>query len=192
VANEPGDAGALCSAPATVTITVRSVNDPPLITMAPVASAAEDALFSLPCLASEARDLDPTCAISWELVSGPPGMVIDPLTSNLYWIPDSSYAGSTVVVTVRATDCHGASTTFSFGIEVGVVNHRPVIVTTPVRDARATRSYTYDVDALDQDIAQTPTYALLSAPAWLSINATTGVISGTPTLGELGRHEVEV
>lgn len=41
---------------------MRSVNDPLLITMAPVASAAEDALLSLPCLASEARDLDPSCA----------------------------------------------------------------------------------------------------------------------------------
>ena len=58
----------------------------------------------------------------------------------------------------------------------------PAITSSPVTSAVLGLSYSYDVSATGNP---SPTYSLAEAPAWLTINATTGIVSGSPdTMGE--------
>jgi len=58
------------------------------------------------------------------------------------------------------------------------INHAPIITSTPIVIVNEGLPYTYDVSATDSD-NDTLTYSLSQKPSWLSINSTTGLISGT-------------
>jgi hypothetical protein len=57
-------------------------------------------------------------------------------------------------------------------------NNAPVITSSPITDIDEEDDYAYNVDATDAD-GDTLIYSLASAPAWLSINSATGLITGT-------------
>jgi len=65
----------------------------------------------------------------------------------------------------------------------------PVIISTPVTTATVGKSYTYDVNATGIRI---PTYSLITSPAGMTINSTTGVISWAPNANQLGSNSVSV
>ena len=135
------------SAPATVTITVRSENDAPSINLAPIANALEDAVFRLTCIAIDA-DLEPGCDLAWELLAGPPGMTIDAPTGDLFWIPP---ADGSFPVAVAVEDCHGARDEFAFLLVVDEIFDAPYITSRPVTQAAFNLGYTYQVTAADPD-----------------------------------------
>jgi hypothetical protein len=70
-------------------------------------------------------------------------------------------------------------------------NNQPLILSTPKRIAIIDSQYTYQVEATDPDgdILQ---YRLLNAPFWLNIENNTGLIYGTPTHNEMGKHSVSL
>jgi len=71
-------------------------------------------------------------------------------------------------------------------------NLRPSIITLPKTNATVGELYTYGVEAVDQNINDTLTFALNTAPSGMTINATTGLISWTPTASQTGKNDVEV
>ncbi len=73
----------------------------------------------------------------------------------------------------------------------GKLNEAPFVTTTPKIEAAYDRSYEYDVDATDAD-NDTLTYSLPVAPAGMSINDVTGLISWQPESGALGFHNVRI
>ncbi|MEZ5552896.1 MAG: putative Ig domain-containing protein [Pseudomonadales bacterium] len=56
----------------------------------------------------------------------------------------------------------------------------PVITSSPVVTASTGQNYTYDVTATDADAGDALTYALLTAPAGMTINSSTGIIGWVP------------
>jgi hypothetical protein len=68
------------------------------------------------------------------------------------------------------------------------VNTAPEISTTPVVTANEDQLYIYTFSATDLD-ADALTYSATS-PAWLTIDGSTGILSGTPTTAEVGANEV--
>jgi hypothetical protein len=79
-------------------------------------------------------------------------------------------ADGTFVVSVKATNSIGALVTRS----------APAITTTSLPTALTGTTYSYQLTATG---VPAPTFAVTGLPAGLSINASTGVISGTPTAG---------
>jgi hypothetical protein len=71
------------------------------------------------------------------------------------------------------------------------LNAAPTITSTPVTTGAVGQIYTYDVNATDPD-GDVLTYSLVIAPAGMTINATTGLISWTPTAGQAGPNNVTV
>lgn len=65
--------------------------------------------------------------------------------------------------------------------------NNPVLLSTPATYATVGKLYTYDVDASGNPL---PTYSLQTAPVGMTINATTGVISWTPTSVTQNGHVV--
>ena len=70
-------------------------------------------------------------------------------------------------------------------------NSSPVIESNPVTTAKEGAIYTYDVEATDPN-EDTLTYSLTISPTGMTINSTTGVITWTPTEGQVGENEVVV
>ena len=68
----------------------------------------------------------------------------------------------------------------------------PTITSTPVTSATEDAAYSYDVNATDPDVGDTLTYSLTTAPTGMTINATTGLISWTPTNAQVGANAVTV
>jgi len=69
-------------------------------------------------------------------------------------------------------------------------NVAPVITSTPVTAAVAREPYSYTVTATDGD-GDTPTFALVTAPSGMTIDAASGVIAWTPADGQVGDITVD-
>lgn len=67
----------------------------------------------------------------------------------------------------------------------------PAFTSIPTTSARADRPWRYDADATDPD-GDTLTYALVTGPSAMTLNATTGVATWTPGPSDLGAHDVRV
>jgi len=70
------------------------------------------------------------------------------------------------------------------------VNNPPEITSIAVTSSTVGEAYTYDVDATDPNEGDVLAYSLIAAPAGMTIDATTGVISWAPTA--VGSFEVTV
>jgi serine protease len=94
-------------------------------------------------------------------------------------------------VTVTATDTTGASGNATFTWTVNAPGGNTVSVTNPGTQTSSTGSaVSLQIHASDSQSGQTLTYGATGLPAGLSINASTGVVSGTPTSG--GSNSVTV
>jgi RHS repeat-associated protein len=81
---------------------------------------------------------------------------------------------------------------FSYDLKFfGLLNRPPVITTIPVVEAFPGRSYQYDVHAVDPD-NDPVRFSLITAPASMTIDPTTGLITWTPADSELGSHPLVV
>ncbi len=185
-------------------LTVNNTNDSPVV-VTPIAntSTAEDAVFNYD-VSSNFNDVDvgDTLTFSATLNGGgalPSWLSLDTATGVLSGTPGNDDVG-VIDIDVRATDDSGASITSSFQLTVNNTNDNPVVVTpignTSVAEAAALN---YDVSSnfSDIDAGDALSYsATLSGggalPSWLSINPTTGVLSGTPGNGDVGVINVDV
>jgi len=125
---------------------------------------------------------------SYSLVTRPTGMTINAASGVISWTPTASQAGSYPVV-VAATG-GGYSNRQSFTI---VTTASPVtFISTPVTTAKVGVPYSYTAVA-SMTGGGTFTYSLTVRPtAAMTINASTGVISWTPTAAFVGTRPVTV
>jgi hypothetical protein len=137
----------------------------PVIVSTPVTSAAVGVPYTY--------DVDATGIPGPEymLTAAPAGMTIDAATGVIDWTPAS--AGNHSVM-VKAFNTAGVDSQ-SFNIDIPAT---PVITSLPVIEGTVGESYTYDVDATG---FPAPTYSLLTQPAGMTINPTSGVIDWTPS-----------
>ena len=177
---------------ATVYITVNAVNDAPVVSDIPDQSVPEGSPFAPIPLDNYVNDVDnddseitwttsPTTHVSITIINHVASIVAN----------DPDWNGSETVI-FTATDPDGASDSDSVTFTVTGVNDPPHITSTPVTGATQGQLYQYQVVAEDPDPNDTLTYTLAAAPAFLSINSATGLISGTPAQSDVGDHTVTV
>lgn len=155
-------------------------NSHPTVTSTPPTSATEGQPYTYDVGAS---DPDSTDALTYSLTTAPTGMSIDPASGLIEWTPAASHVPSVQVV-VQVLDGKGGSATQSFTINVTAApppNQQPLITSTPVTSATEGQPYVYDVDASDPDAGDTLSYTLTQAPAGMTVDAATGVISWLPS-----------
>jgi hypothetical protein len=89
-----------------------------------------------------------------------------------------------ISVTLLATACGGGGGDSSTGQQTSPPpasgNHAPTISGTPPTTATVGTAYSFTPNASDSD-QDTLTYSVTNKPSWMSINAATGQLSGTPT-----------
>jgi Putative Ig domain len=120
----------------------------------------------------------------------PAGLSINAHTGVISGTPtDGDYGSNTVTVT--ATDAHGKAISESFNLQVG--DSGPTA--TVIADQSANEGKAFSLNVASHFAApaagDTLTFSA-SLPAGLSINAHTGVISGTPTDGDYGNNAITV
>jgi Putative Ig domain len=120
----------------------------------------------------------------------PTGLSINAHTGIISGVPtDSDFGNNTVTVT--ATDAHGKAISESFQLAVG--DSGPTATAIANQSAVEGHAYSLNVSSHFQAPAAGDTLTFSAKlPAGLSINAHTGVISGTPTDSDFGNNTVTV
>ena len=121
---------------------------------------------------------------TFDLVMAPVGMSIT-AGGQLSWLPNDGQA-TTHNVVVRARNRSG-EVTQSFVLQVA--SAIPVITSSPALVAATGAAYTYDANSTGAPAAS---YSLSAAPAGMTINAVSGVVSWTPTSAQAGAVTVSV
>ncbi|GGM94937.1 putative Ig domain-containing protein [Shewanella xiamenensis] len=167
-------------------IVVANVNDAPTITSSAQTSATQDAAYSYTLVAT---DSDVGDSVTLSAVTLPSWLSFNPATGVLSGTPTNANVGSHAVV-LRATDVDGLTAEQSFSIVVANVNDAPTISSTALTSATQDAAYSYTLVATDSDVGDSVTLSAVTLPSWLSFNAATGVLSGTPTNTNVGSHAV--
>src|SRR5438093_307699 len=111
-------------------------------------------------------------------------MTLDPSSGVLSWTPTEAQGPSTNLITVRVTD-NGApplSDTKSFTVVVTEANSAPVLTVPTAQTVAELNTLTVTNSASDTDLpADTLTFSLVSAPAGVNLDSSSGVLRWTPT-----------
>jgi hypothetical protein len=146
-------------------------NRPPRMTNTTIPDAIVGVLYTydIPAIDDDGNDLN------FGLLSVIPGMMIDPSSGRITWIPDK--AGD-YPVSVRISD-RKDTIYYNFTIRVSSGNRNPQITTTPGTSAITGMPYSYNVMASDED-GDFLTFSILKGPAGMTVNGTSGQISWIP------------
>jgi flagellar hook assembly protein FlgD len=160
--------------------------------LAPIADAGEDRTILEDGLASFAGamfDYDTPLSITWNFGDG--GFAFGTLQPNHVYPDPGLY-----FVTLTVSDLFGGTGVDTVLVTVVNVNDPPAITSTPVVAGVEGVLYTYDVEASDPDVITSGdvlAFSLDAAPAGMSVNGATGVISWVPAYNQvLQVHDVEV
>lgn len=158
------------------------------INIAPETTASAGQLFTSPIEASD-PDSDP---LTYDLPMHPDGMLVDPSTGTIYWMPAPEQAGPQDVV-LRVQDGRGGIDLLPFTIDVAPPNRAPQITSFPPVHAQAGLSYTYQIRATDPDGDNPLQYSVDAASAGrgITVNAQ-GLLSWPANQVAVGTYSVTV
>jgi RHS repeat-associated protein len=122
-------------------------------------------------------------ALTFDLPFHPAGMGVDPQTGVVVWTPAAEVGPASALL--RARDARGDVVLQELDITVAPADAPPVITSTPPDQAFVGLAYEYDVHAQTSS-GGALAYILQNAPAGMSIDASTGVITWVPTAAEIG------
>jgi RHS repeat-associated protein len=182
------DDALLVSATQSFTITVRSVNVPPLITSLPPTEAVTGTDYAYAVQVTDAEN-DP---LTYTLTTAPAGMQIDATTGIIHWTPAAPQVGPQDVI-VEVDDGQGGTATQVWTVVVSdqAGNHAPAITSAPPLNGTVGGLYQYPVQATDPD-GDALTFTLLSGPGNMTIDTATGQLRWGPTAAQLGTNLIAV
>ncbi len=178
------------SAIATVSITVKAVNDAPTANDDWVVTQEDRPIERIDVLANDIDVDDDSLKIS-TVTQGTHGSVTINADNTLSYAPEADFFGSDAF-TYTVSDSKGETDTAKVNVDVKAVNDAPRFTSTPLTTATVGALYTYDVDATDPDEGDTLTYSLTIKPTGMTIDAATGLIEWTPTSAQAGANDVAV
>lgn len=159
-------------------------------------TTSEDSVFTFVVPDNAFYDSDPGDSLSYTVAldggaSLPAWLTFDATTRTFTGTPGNNDVGNLSIV-VTATDTSGASVADTFTLQINNVNDAPVVAT-PISAESAVEGTTFtlnvanhfnDVDIIHGDKLS---YTISSAdggsvPAWLSLDSTAGILSGTASI----------
>jgi VCBS repeat-containing protein len=181
--------GAAAVSPTWSFTTETTTNVPPAITESdPVAvSMSEDGAPAAFDLTLHATDADTGDTLSWSVSNqasnGTASASGTGLSKTISYAPDANFNGSDSFV-VQVSDGHGGTDTVSVNVTVQAVNDPPVLTNPGTQTNAEGAAVSLQVQASDVDLpAQTLTYGASGLPAGLTINPSSGLISGDIAVG---------
>ena len=168
------------------TIEVISDNNAPLITAIPLTVVDNYQAYEYTITAFDA---DPTDVLTFSAELIPAWANFDMETHLLYGTPQKQHVGDHPVILVVSDGW--VEVKQEFVINVRDVNTPPIINSEPNDTARIDELYAYLLDVTDYD-GDIITATGVLIPAWMTFNANSRVLSGTPTSANLGPHNVMI
>ena len=167
-------------------VTVRNLNQPPVITSIPPITARQASPYVYLMQASD-PDGD---ALRFSAVESqvPKGLSINSTTGLVLWVPGPDDSGS-IPVTLAVTDGNSAPVTQNFRIDVQRVNNAPAFQSYPVQIATQDQHYSYRAEARDRDNDQL-TYSLVAGPRGMTVGTYTGDVRWMPAWDQVGLNRV--
>jgi hypothetical protein len=175
----------------TFTITVGDINDAPVLAAIGERSVNEGATLTFTASATDADLPSQTLTYSLDATSLGLGMSINSSTGIFSWTPTEAQGGTAPLVTITVTDngSGNLSDSETFSITVNDTNVAPVLAAIGNQSVNEGATLTFTASATDADVpANTLTYSLdaTSLGLGMSINATSGVFSWTPSEAQGG------
>ena len=149
---------------------------PPTITSSPETNGLVNVPYVYQVQATSANGT----ALSYSLTTAPAGMSISP-TGMVTWITTTP---QTVPVTVQVTDAEGGTATQTYNLQVNssTIAVNPTITSHPPGPAQLDFAYQYQVTVTDTS-GTADAYSLENAPAGMSIDPSTGLVTWLPQGG---------
>ena len=144
-------------------------------------------------LALTGSDANPRDNLTYSLTAAPSGALLTPVGSaRLAFTPTDAQVGAHAV-TLRVTDSTNQSAQTSFTVTVVSANRPPKFTDPSKADATTAvgAAFTRQLVAIDPDVGDSATYALIEGPAGLSV-AANGAMSWQPGATQLGVNYVKV
>lgn len=161
----------------TFTINVQETNENPVLDTPGNQNASEGTQLSVQLTGHD--DDVPAQTLTYALVNGPSGMSVSP-SGLLEWTPGESDGGTNPTVEISLTD-GTATVSQTFTVTVAETNEPPVLTVGTSHSVNEGDALSFTATATDPDIpANNLTFSLVGAPAGMSINPTSGVVSWTP------------
>jgi hypothetical protein len=179
--------GSASSAEAIVSITVTSVNDPPVAEDDSISTFEDTPVVVIDVLAND-TDIDKDELIILGVTQGRNGSVTINANNMLIYKPRRNFFG-TDSFTYTVSDGRGGTDKAEVELTITAVNDPPVITSKPPTTTRVWSSYSYDVDVKDPD-GDTLNYSLIDKPDGMIIDANTGSIEWRPDNTQDGKHDV--
>lgn len=166
-----------------ITITVRELNQPPLLEALPDRTVAEGETLTFLALAADPDR--PTQTLRFTLTGEvPDGASIGEASGQFVWIPIEAQGQGSYLLTVAVTD-NGSpplSASRTFRVTVNEVDNPPVFTPVSLQTADELSPFSLQLQAADPDNPPQPlTYAIETGPPGLALNSTTGLLTWTPT-----------
>ena len=166
-------------------------NHPPIADAGPDQTVLVGDVVQLDATGSSDADGD-TLTYAWRMRTIPPGSAAtlsDATDGHPTFVADK--AGQYVIELI-VNDGLVDSAPDTVTIDASSANQPPAIVSMPPVAATERQLYQYDVQATDPDPGDTLVFSLDDAPAGMTIDPATGLISWTPATGQAGDHAVTV
>jgi len=157
------------------TITVEDPNAAPTISGTPTTSLYIKTAYSFIPTASDA-DND---TLTFSIQNMPDWAAFNTTTGELTGTPTEPGTWEDIVITV--TDSKSAGVSLA-AFDIVVQNHAPTISGTPPSNVKAGDAFSFTPTAADAD-NDTLTFSISGNPVWMSINSSTGEVSGTAETG---------
>ncbi len=172
----------------TVTDTVvKRYNTTPVISGTASTSVNEDSLYSF---TPTATDVDSGTTLTFSISNKPTWATFSASTGALTGTPTNANVGTTSGIVISVSDGTASASLPAFAITVVNTNDAPVVSSTAVTVATQGSAYSYSFAGTDVDVGDTLTRSVVTKPAWLNFNASTGLLSGTPGNSDVGVHAV--
>ena len=176
--------GELESALPAFNISVNAVNDAPVISGQPITSIDEDTLYSFIPSASD-PDGD---SLQFSITNLPIWASFDTSTGTISGTPIEGQSGNYNNIVITVSDGELESALPAFNISVNAVNDAPVIFGTPTNEIKQGENYSFTPTVEDVD-SDTFSFSISNLPAWLNFDTSTGRLSGTPDITDVGNYE---
>jgi hypothetical protein len=170
-------------------LTVQNVNDKPMISTVDVPTVRQDHLYNV---TYQAADPDKGDKLHWAFISNSSGWLHFDLVTGRLWGTPSNLDVRWYWVNVTVLDIGGLGDSHNFTLMVINLDDAPEILSAPVTHATVFYKYFYQVSAKDIDINDVISYSLDKAPANMSIDKGTGLLTWYPTKDQKGANPVVV
>lgn len=181
------DGQATASLPAfSITVTAVQTNTPPTIAGTPATTVTQGSAYSFTPSASDADGDTLTFSIS----SRPAWATFNGSTGRLSGTPGAGDTGTFGNIVISVSDGQASASLPAFSITVTATppaNRPPTITGTPTTSVTAAVAYSFTPTASDPD-GDSLTFGIQNKPSWASFSASTGKLSGTPSLVDIGSY----